>query len=239
MRQPFDAVLFDLGNTLAAYYHAEQFQPILETAIRNVLDELQRRGHETMEFATALAAALAANREAADFRVRPLAERLVRVFNVESTVDQQVIAALSERFLEPIFAIGSRFEDALPVLSHLRAAGFRTGIVSNSPWGSPAALWRVELQRLDLLEAVDVTVFCGDVGWRKPAKIIFDHAAQLLGVRPERCCFVGDDPKWDVEGAAIAGMWPILIDRDQRHPGYAGARVANLWDVVRRLEVEP
>jgi len=149
MRQPFAAVLFDLGNTLAAYYHAEQFRPILEAAVRNVLAELQRRGHETIEFATC---------------------------------------------------------------------------------------WRVELQRLELLNAVDVTVFCGDVGWRKPAKIIFDCAAQMLGVRPDRCYFVGDDPKWDVEGAAIAGMRPILIDRDQRHPAYVGARAGNLWDVVRQLE---
>jgi FMN phosphatase YigB (HAD superfamily) len=55
-------------------------------------------------------------------------------------------------------------------------AGFRTGIISNSPWGSPANLWRAEVQRLELLDAVDVTAFCGDVGWRKPARAISAHA---------------------------------------------------------------
>ncbi len=38
------AVLFDLGNTLAAYYHASDFGPILTQAISAVRDELSRRG---------------------------------------------------------------------------------------------------------------------------------------------------------------------------------------------------
>jgi hypothetical protein len=33
---PPSAVLFDLGNTLAAYYRRDEFQPILERALDNV-----------------------------------------------------------------------------------------------------------------------------------------------------------------------------------------------------------
>jgi len=93
------------------------------------------------------------------------------------------------------------------------------------------------LARLKLLNAVDVTVFCGDVGWRKPAKVIFDHAAQLLGVTADRCCFVGDDPRWDAQGAANAGMRPILLDRDgrQQTPHWPCART--LAEVVDQLHI--
>jgi len=47
--------------------------------------------------------------------------------------------------------------------------GYRTGIISNLPWGSPPALWREEVGRLGVAGEVDEVVFCGDAGYRKPA----------------------------------------------------------------------
>jgi putative hydrolase of the HAD superfamily len=236
LNQPVRAVLFDLGNTLAAYYHADAFRPVLEDCVRSVLGELARRGRGGVGFEQALETALAQNQEAADFRVRPLAPRLATIFAVEMH-DRALLDALSTAFLEPIFAMGRCFDDALPVLARLRAAGLRTAIVSNSPWGSPAQLWRQEVQRLRLLDAVDVTVFCEDVGWRKPAKLIFERAAQLLRVAAEQCCFVGDDPRWDAEGAANAGMRPLLLDRDGRHARTPWLRVGTLEEVVEELRI--
>jgi putative hydrolase of the HAD superfamily len=236
MDGPVRGVLFDLGNTLAAYYHAEAFGPVLEACVRNVLDELSRHGRAGIGFEQALDAACAQNQEAADFRVRPLAPRLAAIFAVD-VHETQLLAALSTAFLEPIFALGRRFDDTLPVLARLKAAGVRTGIVSNSPWGSSAQHWRRELQRLQLVDAVDVTVFCGDVGWRKPARIIFERATQLLGVSADRCCFVGDDPRWDAEGAANAGMRSILLDRDGRYTQTRWPRARTLEEVVERLRI--
>ena len=37
-------VLFDLGNTLGAYYHAVEFKPILKQALAEVLDEVNSLG---------------------------------------------------------------------------------------------------------------------------------------------------------------------------------------------------
>lgn len=230
------AVLFDLGNTLAAYYHVDEFAPLLERGIRNVLGELQRRGLAAPDFDAALNEARLLNAERKDLRVYPLAQRLARLFGVDAGGDGELLAAMSAQFLQPVFALGQRYQDVLPALAHLRAAGFRTGIVSNSPWGSPAALWRAELRRLELLDAVDATLFCGDVGWRKPAKVIFERAAEQAGVPPQQCCFVGDDLKWDIEGAAAAGMRAILLDRDGRHATHSAAKAADLWDVVRHLD---
>lgn len=233
MKPPIRAVLFDLGNTLAAYYHADEFRPILERGLRNVLDELQRRGRPGRDLEDALAAALQMNQDAKDLRVRPLAGRMAALFGIE---DAELLDVVSARFLEPVFALGRRYDDVLPVLNHLRAAGIRTGVVSNSPWGSPPSLWRAELRRLELLDAVDISVFCGDVGWRKPAKAIFDHAAERIGVPPAECCFVGDDPRWDFEGATAAGMHPILLDRDGRYLAHAAHSATTLSEVLDRLK---
>ena len=232
---PPSAVLFDLGNTLAAYYRRDEFPPILERAVDNVLAELRARGIVTVDRDFALASAAAENREASDFRVTPMAERLARIFGLSP--NDAASDALCERFLEPVFAIARVYEDAVPVLTRLRAAGFRTAIVSNAPWGSPSALWRRELTRLGLLQLVDAAVLCGDVGWRKPARQIFIHAAGELGVDCRQCVFVGDEIQWDIEGSKAVGMRPVLIDRDDRHRGLRGERIRDLRGVLKYCAV--
>jgi HAD superfamily hydrolase (TIGR01509 family) len=232
---PRSAVLFDLGNTLAAYYRPEQFGPILEHCVRTVLEELHRRGIGSMDLATAIDLARQENREAPDFRFSPMEDRLIRIFGLDPLSDAGLVRTLCERFLEPIFRMGRVYDDALPALARLRTAGYATAIVSNAPWGSPPQLWHEELNRLGLSVAVDKIVMCGDVGWRKPAPKIFRHAADALGVACERCIFVGDEPQWDVAGSTAAGMRPVLIDRDNVYPDYVGMRLRHLSEMEERL----
>lgn len=230
------AVLFDLGNTLAAYYHASEFQPILAAAINAVRDELSARGQCAVSLESAMSAAVEENREAADFRFTPMLERLERIFRVPLARDSSLAAAACSKFLEPIFAVARIYADTLPTLAHLRQTGIRTAIVSNAPWGSPPELSRRELQRLGLSNAVDTVVLCGEVGWRKPAPAIFHYAREKLGCRPAECMFVGDDPRWDMDGSAAVGMRTMLIDRDNRHPTYTGERVPDRRGVLAALE---
>lgn len=232
------AVLFDLGNTLAAYYHASEFRPILEDAIRSVREELRSRGLADVPLESALKTAIDENREAADFRFTPMVERLERIFRVTLARDAAATTLVCERFLAPIFAVGRVYDDTFPVLELLRHSGVRTAIVSNAPWGSPPELWRHELRRLGLSDAVDAVVLCGDVGWRKPAPQIFEAAAAKLGCHPGECMFIGDDMRWDIEGSRAIGMRAVLIDRDGRHPDYDGERITGLHDVPARLASE-
>jgi len=104
-------------------------------------------------------------------------------------------------------------EDAVPTLRELRGRGLKTGLVSNTPWGSPGALWREEIERLGLAGLFDALVFCSDVGWRKPDRRIFEFAMQKLDISAEECLFVGDDPRWDLVGPAGMGMEAVIIDR--------------------------
>jgi putative hydrolase of the HAD superfamily len=225
------AILFDLGNTLAAYYRAEQFDPILARCVQAALAELRRRGVRSPTFEAALTAARAENREAADFKFSPIEQRLIRIFALQGS-PEALLQEVCRQFLEPIFALGRVYEDSLRVLGSLRDRGYATAIVSNTPWGSSPHLWRAELERIGLAQAVTDVVFCGDVGWRKPARQIFVHAAERLQVRCEDCVFVGDDLQWDVAGSAAAGMRPVLIDRDHAHLDYQGARISTLPELL-------
>jgi len=229
------AVLFDLGNTLAAYYHSSEFQPILRQAIACVAEELRREGLSSVNLDAAIAAAALENREATDFRFMPMSERLCRIFALDFEATGSLDRRLCRAFLTPILALGQLYEDSLEALQALRCQGFATGIVSNAPWGSPPDLWREELGRLGLSEVVDCIVFCGDVGWRKPAPEIFRFAAERLGVTCSNTAFVGDDLEWDILGSEAVGMRAVLIDRDNRHPDYGGNRIVQLRGIGELL----
>jgi len=221
------AVLFDLGNTLVSYYAAADFGPILRKALRGCIHVLG--SHTPIDENEIFQRALTLNAERSDLAVWPLVERLNVLFPhaaQDPTAHERLITA----FLEPVFATAVLDPSALPTLHALRAAGFRTAIVSNTPWGSPVQPWRAELARHGLLEAVDAAVFCVEVGYRKPHRAPFEHALRLLEARPEDTFFVGDDPRWDVTGAELACLRPILLASERP------AAVRDTIPVARNLQ---
>lgn len=232
------AILFDLGNTLAAYYRREEFPPILERCVARVRDRLQSEGIETVPLSVAVERASTENREAADFRFNPMAPRLARIFDLAPEVSGRLGQSLCETFLGPIFEVGRLYDETVSVLQRLRDEGYATAIVSNAPWGSPPASWRRELGRLGLADLIDEIVLCGDVGWRKPAEAIFRHAAVRLGVECGSCVFVGDDLEWDISGSAAVGMRPVLIDREDRFAAYQGVRIRALSELAGVLAMQ-
>jgi putative hydrolase of the HAD superfamily len=151
------------------------------------------------------------NAEQPNGAVHPLDRRLNELFGEYCSLDESMLAAVCEAFMKPILDLARLDPDARPLLESLRQRGIKTAIVSNTPWGSSATVWRRELARHGLLERVDASVFCGDVGWRKPNPAPFQRALELLQVAPADTMFVGDDARWDVIGARNAGLRPVLL----------------------------
>ena len=206
----FRAVLFDLGNTLVWFWARPEFPEVLREAISGVRDLLAGQGVLRVSPEVMWQRVAEEDHSLPGHRVYPLAERLARIFVISQ---DQLLSSMCRRFMEPIFSRGTLYADVFPTLERLRARGYRTGIISNTPWGGPAALCRQEIERIGLRERVDVDVFCDDVGWRKPARQIFEYALDRLGLAPEQCLFVGDDPRWDLVGPRALGMQAVLIDR--------------------------
>jgi putative hydrolase of the HAD superfamily len=177
--------------------------------------------------------------EASDYQVRPLEERLMRIFQLDNLVfSHEIMAAMCRCFMEPIFARAYCYEDTVPTLKELKSKGYKLAIVSNTTWGSPANLWREHLALLGLSTYFDVIVFCRDVGWRKPAKQIFQYTLHRLKVPPQQCVFVGDDPRWDVVGPSAVGIDPIPIDRkpSTQHFKEELKPIKNLNELVNKLQ---
>ena len=220
-------VLFDLGNTLVSYYQAEDFHPILKKCIRRCCQSLAGTGvifDEDVLFARAKRL----NREREDLSVYPLAERLQVLFGREINLNRQQIGSLVDTFMGPIFSVARIDDAAIPLLQALRGRGIKTGILSNTPWGSPSRLWRAELRRHHLADNIDLALFCVDVGWRKPAPQLFNTALERLGLESQHTIYVGDDPRWDIAGARNAGLTPLLLAKEAPDPNQDAVTVRSL-----------
>lgn len=219
---PIRAVLFDLADTLVSYYQPQDFMPILRRSLEACLQVLGQAPPSGEARTDLIHRALELNQERADLAVWPLDERLRMLFGPYASLDTALTERLAQAFLQPVFATARVGHDTLPVLLGLKRRGVKTGIVSNTPWGSPGRVWRAELARHELLTAVDTVVFCQDVGWRKPHPTPFRRALEMIGVAAKDAAFVGDNPVWDVEGAESAGLLPILLGG--RHPLHMSGR---------------
>jgi putative hydrolase of the HAD superfamily len=89
----------------------------------------------------------------------------------------------------------------LDAVRSARAAGIRTGLISNS-WGTGI------YERGDFDGLFDATVISGEVGMNKPEPEIFELACERLGVEPGECVFV-DDLRENCAGAEAVGMTAV------------------------------
>ncbi|MEM3617219.1 MAG: HAD family hydrolase [Candidatus Bathyarchaeia archaeon] len=230
-------VLFDLGNTLVYYFERHEFEAVLRQAITKIQDCLAEKYALHISTEDIWRKVEAENYESSDYRVRPLEERLTRIFQLDSLTQPCDIMALCRCFMQPIFARAQRYKDTLPTLEKLKSKGYKMAVVSNTTWGSPANLWREHLKQLGLSKYFDAIVFCRDVGWRKPAKQIFEYTLQRLDALPQQSVFVGDDPRWDIVGPESVGIYPILIDRKGLHGtlGIGQIYIRNLTELINKL----
>jgi len=93
-------------------------------------------------------------------------------------------------------------DEMLTALRRARAAGIRTGLVSNSMGAG-------RYDRSTFPELFDGVVISGEVGLHKPQPEIFRLGAERAGVEPEQCVFV-DDLRENCEGAEAVGMTAVL-----------------------------
>ncbi len=122
-------------------------------------------------------------------------------------------------------------DDALPALNALRRRGVPMGIVSNF---SPNC--EEVLAHRGLRGYFSFFVVSGIVGVEKPDPRIFDLAVRAANQPRERIVYIGDSIYHDVQGAQRAGLAAILIDRDEQHREFNGARVRDLRELENFVE---
>jgi putative hydrolase of the HAD superfamily len=74
-------------------------------------------------------------------------------------------------------------------------------------------------------------VISSRVGWRKPGRAFFDAVVAAAGCPAGAILFVGDDRENDFDGAAAAGLRPVMLDPAGRHAD-ARPRIGRLAELV-------
>lgn len=199
MRSRFDAVLFDLFDTLCRLDES-------------VYREGKRRGAALLglEPEAYFNGWLALQDRCQRGEVATAADRIREVCAVFGrSPDAGILARVERLEREVLLACASLHPDVMPVLRRLRRLpGLRIGLVSNA--SSPA---RGLLEPLGLVPYFDAVVLSFEVRSVKPEPAIYLAATAHVGVPPPRCLFIGDGNGHELEGAMEVGMTAVRIER--------------------------
>jgi FMN phosphatase YigB (HAD superfamily) len=209
-----DAILFDLGGTLVDY-PAPDIPQMAVRCIKGTYAYFVRPEREQPP----PVAAVPDPQEAAARRPNPApgtppAHRIMLALRrMVRSLSGRSLPRMAEACTRPLLAGSRLYDDAMPVVLALEARGYRLGIVSNTPWGTPEYLWESQVERFDLAPHFPVRCFSSVVGFQKPDRRIFEVALGRIGIPAARTLFVGNDPQADVAGAAGVGMRTAYIRR--------------------------
>lgn len=126
------------------------------------------------------------------------------------------------------------YPDAPPLLRMLRAAGFKTAVLSN---GSPEML-EAGLSAAGLRDALDRVLSVEAVGIYKPSPAVYRLPSEAFGVAADAIAFVSANA-WDAAGAASAGLRVIWINRagdpPEQLPSRPAREVRSLAEIPAQL----
>ena len=194
----YDAVIFDLDNTLYSYdrAHAAAFAAVKALARRELslpparFDELHTRANEVL-----------AQRCGGGSAVH---NRLIRYQILLELLDRPIALApeLARCYWSTFLKALEPTPGVREALIRLKEAGLRIGVGTNMT----ADLQFEKLRLLGLAQVVDFLVTSEEAGAEKPDRRLFALCAEKAGTVPERCVFVGDSLTNDAAAANAAGM---------------------------------
>jgi len=205
--QTFDAIFFDLGGTLRLVERDAEFEATARKKIAEYLgytgdpDELcqflddRYEGYRKWcfrEMKEAPEEELWGKWLAPDFD-----KELIKKNAIELTIEYR--NKDGRRVVAPNGALG---------IKDMYDNGFKLGIISNLVTSQEIPRW---LKEDDLEKYFGVVLLSCVEGIRKPDPAISTKACNILGVKPERCVYIGDNLKRDVEGTRAAGYGMFIL----------------------------
>jgi putative hydrolase of the HAD superfamily len=133
-------------------------------------------------------------------------------------------------------------QDAIEVVSSLKSAGYKIGLISNCST-EPPLIW----PNTPFAPFFDIALFSSVVGINKPDQRIFQMAVEQLNVEPSKCIYIGDGGDNELAAAAEIGMTPVLIrvphenNADALRPNddainFTGPKISSLKEVLNLVQ---
>lgn len=95
-------------------------------------------------------------------------------------------------------------------LEYINSYGIRSGVISNISFSGEALAERIN--RLLPENRFEFIIASSEFLLRKPDKMLFEIALKKAGLTSEDVWFCGDNIKADIEGAALAGIFPVWYE---------------------------
>jgi putative hydrolase of the HAD superfamily len=228
------AVVFDWGGTLSEFADVEMID-MWRLAARHLAPAREEEMVERL-----IAVEEASWREVRDHQTSTTLSALLATASRELGLDvaEAVLEEAATHHLDSWTPHIVHDPEALPVLTSLRAAGHKIGLLSNTHW--PRAFHEHFLERDGLDVLIDVRCYTSEMARTKPHPDAFRTVLDQLGVAdPDTVVFVGDRPHDDIWGAQQLGMKAVLrpnrfVPTYDVEPDAVIDRLPELLEVIRK-----
>lgn len=208
------AIFFDLGYTLI-YFSGDFNQTIMDSYLV-MADSLINAGCQIdrTDFARKFDDKIKSyyHQREQDFLERPV-ESIIKQILAESDQDHFSNAVYLQA-MQAMYLVTEKYwlieEDTHETLQWLIDSGYKLGLISNA-----SNAWDVNnlVDMHNLRPYFSTILISASEGIRKPNPLLFQHAAQSLGLDLSETIMVGDTLDADVLGAHLAGIRAIWISR--------------------------
>ncbi len=128
-------------------------------------------------------------------------------------------------------------EGAIEVLSYLKTAGYKTGLITDCAPDVPEH-W----EEMPFCRFIDVAVFSCSVGMNKADPRIFQITTEKLAVNPDKCIYIADGMRNELSNAEKLGMRSIQLfisDEIYESPireDWQGQKISSLKEIINLLK---
>jgi putative hydrolase of the HAD superfamily len=112
-----------------------------------------------------------------------------------------------EQVLWDAVSYGAKMPNVEKMLAYLRKSKIRSGVISNIGWSGNALKKRID--RLLPNNNFEFIIASSEYIVRKPNPMIFELALHKADLSADEVWFCGDNVQCDVEGANVAGIFPV------------------------------
>lgn len=142
--------------------------------------------------------------------------------------------AMFEGYVRRYEAGWAAYDDAVPALRAVRAAGLGAVVLTNGN----TAHQRYKLDRLGLTAEIDELITGDDLPATKPDPRAFQYALERVGAAPTEALMVGDSLENDIRGAQAVGIQAVLIDREDLFAQAGVPRIRSLTELNPRAAAD-
>jgi putative hydrolase of the HAD superfamily len=125
-------------------------------------------------------------------------------------IELSVSYAEAEKILWDNKSPGAVMPNADRMIDYINANGIRSGVISNIGWSGAALADRIN--RLLPQNKFEFIIASSEYMFRKPNPMLFEIALKKAGLDAGDVWYCGDKVKYDVEGAAAAGIFPVWYE---------------------------